>query len=281
MESHQLFAFIFKHKSCKIYGICEKHAAMRSTTERLKDVPGIVVRCYKQSSDVSLSVPKSRSEHSVSGGERGSFRGIINPQQKRSQGTKHNTSQSNTTHDRTTMTKIQPIPGAPNEIMMTTIDENCIQTKKKKKKKHKHKHKNRHRAIESTSEKDDCDEFTDKTMSMHTTCTNLSEPDTSLKKSVSFEITASQLTVRNLKYDLSRKERKDIWYTGRDLDEFYFDYQKELNQERWLEEQREKERLRKEQQQQARNARRGPGKTFRKIFCRAKRKETATMNPAA
>lgn len=53
------------------------------------------------------------------------------------------------------------------------------------------------------------------------------------KKSVCFDQMASQQTVRNLRYDLSAMERRDVWYSSRDIDGFNKDYAKELHLERW------------------------------------------------
>jgi len=56
-----------------------------------------------------------------------------------------------------------------------------------------------------------------------------STKDTSGKKCVNFDLIANQRTIRNLKNDLSRHQREQMWYTEKDIMSFSREYNNELN----------------------------------------------------
>lgn len=88
------------------------------------------------------------------------------------------------------------------------------------------------------------------------------------KKCVSFDNMASQLTICNYKTDLSTSERGRVWYTGRDINEFTVDYQKELKLHMYMADQKEKERRKKIL---------SPAGRIKKLFSRGKKLKVPTM----
>jgi len=54
-----------------------------------------------------------------------------------------------------------------------------------------------------------------------------STKETSGKKCVTFDLIANQRTIRNLKKELSRKKREEMWYTEKDIMSFAREYSNE------------------------------------------------------
>jgi len=103
-----------------------------------------------------------------------------------------------------------------------------------------------------------------------------SEPSSredSVRKSVSFDLLASQLTVRNLKHDLSRQERRDVWYTAKEIEQISSAYKHELYVQKYLATRKEAE------ERVVSKKNRKPVQRIRRLFSRGKK--SIEMTPAA
>lgn len=166
------------------------------------------------------------------------------------------------------MTICPPLLGAPNEVVTSSVDHSerksstsCTRTDCAEKQK---------QPLEKESNRDG---LLAKTLSSSMTFSEPSSREDSVRKSVSFDLMASQLTVRNLKHDLSRQERRDVWYTAREIEQISSAYRHELYVQKYL-------ATRKEAEEHVENKKnRKPVQRIRKLFSRGKK--SIEMTPAA